>query len=201
MKEYDGFLVDDNLTVYSKRSGKKLTPFIGCDGYYHIRYRIGDKKYHENRLHVILAHCFIDNPNNYKYVNHIDSNKLNNNLDNLEWCTNSYNVKHGWDSGNRTHKNNTKIDVYDLENKFIATFKSIRECGKELKIDRHRIARVLKGEIKRDCLGYLFKYAESQETIENIVNEKNINEEVSRVQMIFKYCLEVPSIQQTVIEC
>lgn len=39
------------------------------------------------RVHVIYAHCFIPNPNEFKYVNHIDLNKLNNSLDNLEWCT------------------------------------------------------------------------------------------------------------------
>lgn len=33
MKEYDGFLVDDDLNIYSKRSGKQLTPYVGSDGY------------------------------------------------------------------------------------------------------------------------------------------------------------------------
>lgn len=161
MKEYDGFLVDDELNVYSKQSGRKLSPFVGVDGYMHIRYRTVGDKYHENRLHVIYAHCFIDNPNHYKYVNHIDSDKLNNDLNNLEWCTNSQNVKHGWHSGNRTHKNNTAVNVYTLDGEYLDTFKSIRECGKQLHVDRHRIARVLKGEIKKDCLGYLFEYAKS----------------------------------------
>lgn len=109
MKEYDGFLVDDDFNFYSKRTGRKLTPSVGSDGYMQVQYRDDNHKAHHNRVHVILAHCFIPNPNNYKYVNHIDSNKLNNNLDNLEWCTNSYNVKHGWDSGNRIHHNNTKV--------------------------------------------------------------------------------------------
>ena len=167
MKEYDGYLVDDDFTFYSKKTGRKLTPFVGTDGYYHIRYKTVGDKYHENRVHVVLAHCFIDNPNNYKYVNHKDSNKLNNNLDNLEWCTNSYNVKHGWESGNRMN-NNTQLNVYDLDHNYLKTFKSIRECERELGIDRHKIARVLRGEIKKDYLGYLFECAESQETIENI---------------------------------
>ena len=159
MVEYDGFLVDKDFNIYSKRSGRMLTQYIGTDGYMHVQYRKEDGNSHHNRVHVIFAHCFIDNPNNYKYINHIDSNKLNNNLENLEWCTNSYNVKHCWDSGNRIHKNNTKINVYDLENNFIETFKSMRECGSKLSIDRHKIARVLKGELKEDYLGYLFRYA------------------------------------------
>lgn len=158
MKEYDGFLVDNNLNFYSKRTGRKLTPYIGSDGYKHVQYRDAKQKTHHNRVHIILAHCFIPNPNNYKYVNHINSNKLNCNLDNLEWCTNSYNVKHGWHSGNRTHKNRTKITVKTLSNDLIGNYNSIRECGKELNLDRHKIARVLKGELKSDYLGYLFSY-------------------------------------------
>lgn len=118
-------------------------------------------------MHVILAHCFIPNPNNYKYVNHIDSNKLNNSLDNLEWCTNSYNVYHGWHSGNRTHKNNTAINVKTKDGFFVGSYKSIRECSRELNLDRHKIARILKGELPKDYLGYLFSYVESLTTIES----------------------------------
>lgn len=158
MKEYDGFLVDENFNFYSKRTGKKLTPYIGTDGYLQVQYRKENQKSHHNRVHVILAHCFIQNPNNYKYVNHKDSNKLNNNLENLEWCTNSYNVKHGWNSGNRTHKNRTKVMVTTLSNEYIGSYNSIRECGKELNLDRHKIARVLKGELPFDYLNYLFSY-------------------------------------------
>lgn len=157
MKEYDGFLVDDDLNIYSKRTGRKLTPYIGSDGYPQVQYTDERHKAHHNRVHVIYAHCFIPNPNNYKYINHIDSDKTNNSLDNLEWCTNSYNVQHGWDSGNRTHKNNTSVLVKDNDG-IIGVYKSIRECGRELHLDRHKIARVLKGELREDYLGYSFSY-------------------------------------------
>lgn len=157
MKEYDGFLVDDDMTIYSKRGSRKLTPSKGSDGYMQVQYRDDNGRSYHNRVHVIYAHCFIPNPNNYKYVNHIDSDKLNNSLNNLKWCTNSYNVQHGWGSGNRTHKNNTALSV-SLNGKFIGTYKSTRECGRELHLNRHKIARVLKGELPKDYLGYLFSY-------------------------------------------
>lgn len=169
MKEYDGFLVDDDLNIYSKRTKNKLSTYVGSDGYLSVQYRKENGKTHHNRVHVIYANCFIPNPNNYKYVNHIDSNKLNNNLNNLEWCTNSYNVYHGWHSGNRTHKNRTHVFVTDLNNNFIGEYNSIRECGRELNLDRHKIARVLKGELKKDYLGFYFSYNDNrQETIETI---------------------------------
>ena len=45
-------------------------------------------------VHRLVAETFIDNPNSYKEVNHKDENKLNNDVDNLEWCTREYNVKY-----------------------------------------------------------------------------------------------------------
>lgn len=168
MKEYDGFMVDNDLNIYSKRTGNKLTPYVGTDGYLQVQYRDYNHKAHHNRVHVIYAHCFIENPNGYKYVNHIDSNKLNNALSNLEWCDNSYNVYHGWHSGNRTHKNNTKVRVRTLSGELVGDYKSIRQCSKDLHIDRHKIARVLKGELKEDYLEYLFSYIESSTTIESV---------------------------------
>lgn len=47
------------------------------------------------KVHRLVALMFIENPNNYKEVNHKDENKLNNSVDNLEWCTRSYNVTYG----------------------------------------------------------------------------------------------------------
>lgn len=168
IKEYKGFLVDDDLNIYNKASGKKLSPYLGADGYMHVSRRENGKVY-RNRVHVIYAHCFIPKEDGCRYVNHKDSNKLNNKLSNLEWCTNSYNVYHGWHSGNRIHKNNTKVIVFDLNNNEIGRYGSIRKCGEALHLDRHKIARVLNGELRPDCLGYYFKYDNScQETIENI---------------------------------
>ena len=167
MREYDGYLVDEELNVYSKRTGNLLTPYMGSDGYVQVSYRNADGSTHHNRLHVVLAHCFIDNPMGYTYVNHKDSDKGNNNLSNLEWCTNSYNVEHGWHSGNRTHKNNTKVRVRKLSGEIVGEYKSIRQCAERLHLDRHKIARVLKGELREDYLGYLFSYIEGQTTIES----------------------------------
>ena len=46
-------------------------------------------------IHRLVAEYFVDNPNNYNEVNHIDENKHNNSYNNLEWCTHKYNANYG----------------------------------------------------------------------------------------------------------
>lgn len=50
-------------------------------------------------IHRLVAETFIDNKNNYKEVNHIDGNKNNNKVENLEWCNRQYNVLHSYKLG------------------------------------------------------------------------------------------------------
>lgn len=50
-------------------------------------------------IHRLVAKYFIENPNNYKVVNHKDCNRANNNADNLEWCTTQYNVRYAIENG------------------------------------------------------------------------------------------------------
>lgn len=65
------------------------------------------KKYFRHRL---VAEHFIDNPNLLKFVNHIDGNKSNNTVSNLEWCNQSHNEKHAFATGLK-QKTNKKIIV------------------------------------------------------------------------------------------
>lgn len=72
-------------------------------------------------IHRLLAQYFIPNPNNYKSVEHRDKNPLNNKLENLKW---SY---HNWNGINKAQP----VFIYDVDNKFIAEYKSIKECSRK----------------------------------------------------------------------
>ena len=77
---------------------KILKSSIGTRGYPRVSFRVFGKQYTKN-VHRLLAENFIENQDNLPCVNHIDGNKLNNSIENLEWCSYSHNVKHAYDNG------------------------------------------------------------------------------------------------------
>lgn len=162
-KQYKGFIVSLNengeIVVINSHTKRKINPYVGSDGYVHATRRENGKVIRE-RLHRIVATCFIENPNGLKYVNHKDSNKLNNHPTNLEWCSNAENVKHGWESGNRIHRNKTKVVAYDSNGNKVGDWSSIRKMSEELKVDRHKVARILKKEANNHY-PYIFEYGRS----------------------------------------
>ncbi len=82
--------------MFSKYTKKLLTPYINDVGYWTVSIRTNDNKRANKGLHQLLAITFIPNPNNLPEINHIDSNKLNWHLDNLEWITGSNNIRHAF---------------------------------------------------------------------------------------------------------
>lgn len=70
------------------------------NGYYQITLSLGSRNTkHTFKVHRLVAQAFIPNTNNLPQVNHIDGNKLNNRVDNLEWCDQSHNIRHAIDLG------------------------------------------------------------------------------------------------------
>lgn len=74
---------------------KIMSPYVTKGGYYHLRIRKHGHIIRHVSIHRLVAETFIPNPNNFSQVNHKDENKKNNKVENLEWCSGSYNLHYG----------------------------------------------------------------------------------------------------------
>lgn len=95
---YEGlYAVDKHGNVYSlvhnssRRKGK-LKPYVNTGGYLRVNLYDRNGKVKKHYVHRLVAQTFLPNPKNLPHVNHIDANKNNNTVDNLEWCTEKYNI-------------------------------------------------------------------------------------------------------------
>jgi hypothetical protein len=95
-------------------------------------------------VHRLVATTFIPNPNKLRDVNHLDGNKCNNNISNLEWCTRSENIKHSYAQLNRLRHNETAVLCIELNK----SFESIKKASTEMKINKGSIGHVLRGRNK-----------------------------------------------------
>ena len=99
IRGYEGLYQVSNLgrvksLLRGSTEGKILCPLEHRQGYLHVRlYKKG--VYKQFSIHRLVAITYLDNPNNFLEVNHIDENKKNNRVDNLEWCTYKYNSNYG----------------------------------------------------------------------------------------------------------
>ena len=108
-------------------------------------------------IHKLVAESFLDNPNGYKYINHKDENTLNNNVENLEWCSAKYNANYGNRNKKIADKLSKKINQYDLDNNFIKTWNSSIEIERTIGIDQSNVCLCCNG--KRNTVGgYKWKY-------------------------------------------
>ena len=76
--------------VMNNSTGRILKPMISTSGYYYL-HLVGNGRKHTQYIHRLVGGAFIDNPNNYPQIDHIDGTKLNNVLANLRWVTVSEN--------------------------------------------------------------------------------------------------------------
>ena len=93
--DFPKYLIDTDGNIYNKRTNKKLKISDNGRGYKKVGLYTEEGKMVNKYIHRLVAETFIDNPNNLSEVNHIDEDKSNNCVDNLEWCDRKYNNNYG----------------------------------------------------------------------------------------------------------
>lgn len=165
IREYEGLYQISNLgrvksvnrkvecgvrVITIKEKIRKLNP--NGNGYLNLLlHKEGVKKAH--RVHRLVAEAFLPNPFNLPEVNHKDGNKLNNSVDNLEWCTKSHNEIHARKMGLKKFKSICKPVIRIEDGKEYA---SIALASKDIGVHRETIAQSIYKGYKAG--GYTFKF-------------------------------------------
>lgn len=134
---YEGlYKVSDKGNIYSverissqgnKWGGITLKPRYDKHGYFRVTlYKNGKQK--TRFIHRLVAEAFIPNPNGYSEINHRDENKINNYVENLEWCTIKQNNNHGTRNERASQTKCKKVRAINVETGEKLTFNSVKEA-------------------------------------------------------------------------
>lgn len=152
------YLISENGDIFNKKFNRWLNPQASGT----LRYKmcsifIDGKRYRET-VHRLVANAFLDNPENLPQINHIDGNKMNNHVDNLEWITGRDNITHQFETGISKGKAYRKIKVYDSNGNFLYVMPSLNQTAKKTGVNSGNISTYLKeGDFSKSIKGYKFK--------------------------------------------
>lgn len=158
-EKYTNYIIRNNGDIFNKKKGNKIAQTkCKTTGYYMVSLWSNNER-RVCTVHRLLAIAFIENPNDYKEVNHKDGDKTNNSLYNLEWITHKENIKHAVNNGLHHPKFTKHADV---RKRIICcddgnVFESVK-CAAEYYRTRN-ISSVLTGK-RKTAGGYRFKYYE-----------------------------------------
>jgi hypothetical protein len=129
-----------------------------CLGYLRVSLFDEGKIVHK-LVHRLVAEAFIPNLHDNPYINHKDENKLNNNVNNLEWCTAKYNCNYGGRNKKICDKRSFKIKQLDLDDNLIKIWNSGNEIARYFKVSSgSHIIKCCRGEYKT-MYGYKWRFA------------------------------------------
>ena len=170
-KDYSDFYEVSSLARFRNAKTKRIVKqHVNHEGYLIYVGSLGKRGLQKAfKIHKCVAETFIDNPCNHKEVNHIDGNKTNNSIANLEWCTHEENSRHCVDVlGKLKGENNVAskaVLAKDKSGNIVYTFESINQASEYIakQKNQHRgwvsrsIMRVMKG-MRKTYDGLIWEY-------------------------------------------
>lgn len=160
--EYPNYEVNQFGEIRHKVRKQILKPRSNNGGYQYVNFRINGRL-QNFAVHRIVANAFIPNPNGYTEVNHIDRNRMNNCVENLEWVTSSQNKQHAYLLSENKICRGKRVDQFTKDGKYIKTFDSVSEAAKEMGCCVAAISNCCLGRTKTSQ-GYRWSFAEGSTT-------------------------------------
>lgn len=152
--DYPAYEASNEGEIRNKKTGRILKKQNDIHGYYSLTLRKDNKQY-PVRVHRAIASSFYPDSDKSLDVNHIDGDKHNNNIENLEFCTRKENVNHAFRTGLRKPRSMIPVEVIETGE----IYPSIRECARKGGYDHSAICKCLSGK-QDNYRGYHFKRKE-----------------------------------------
>lgn len=182
--------IDETGTVTNTKTNHVKSQWVGTNGYLHVDIH-EDNTSRKVALHRLLAEQFIPNPLNKRTVNHIDGNKLNNAITNLEWATDSENISHAYTTGLQPYRRNYTLVEYEDFLQQVLDGKSLTTLSTEINQSLTQLSLHIKEAAER--LGKIDAYLQALKAQKSL-QQRNANRTTQKVEMV---CITTGKILQT----
>lgn len=159
IEEATNYEVSNYGNIRNTKSGQILNPGVSGNGYKQVSLKMKkSNKFEKRYVHRLVATYWLENPENKREVNHINLDRTDNRVENLEWITSSENQKHKYQNGDYK-TSNRKVVQMDLKDNVITVFDSVIAAAQAMGATRQGIDKVCKGTYGRKTAhGFKWKY-------------------------------------------
>jgi hypothetical protein len=172
------YIILENSQIYSKSNHKYLKPSINGNGYYRLTLKRDNGKRSTLFVHRLVMLAY--RGESTLSVNHINSDKSDNRLENLEYVTGAENSKHAYDKGNAQHLKKAVHQIHIKTGKIINTYSSINEASRVSNIRNSNIARVC-SKSHLSAGGYKWRFVDKNHENPNKYCAQSIKQQVNQI--------------------
>lgn len=149
---------------YNRTGKEKIMKLQSGKNGYQIIHLCKNGIHYNFKIHRLVALAFLPNPNNLPCINHINENKTDNRVENLEWCTHKYNMNFGTILQRKSIKQSKPILQLNNYGELVKKWNGAREVQRKTIFNQGNISRCCKGNSKT-AYGYKWGYADDYERI------------------------------------
>lgn len=150
-----------NGRTYNKKE-KYLKAYVNASGYHYVTFTNDKGERKTSLVHRVVCSAFKDNVEGYEQVNHINGDKSDNSVDNVEWCSASMNIQHAYDNGlhGRIEGNieAREVRVTNLTHNTVTYYSSVTKCANDLNIKSGYISLLANGKVKKTKYNVKIEY-------------------------------------------